>query len=96
MPHLLVLARELCAFSVGYYSKSKECLRIVRVLPGPLQQYTLKDNRIRINNRKIFPIYILIDDRISQKVLEEEKLVLKQATFLLDNHWYKVQGETDP
>ena len=36
MPQSLVLARELYTFSVGYYSKSKECLKVVKVLPNPL------------------------------------------------------------
>ena len=40
MPHLLVLARKLYTFSIGYYSKSKECPKVVRVLPDPLPQYT--------------------------------------------------------
>ena len=53
MPHLLVLARELYTFSIGYYSKSKECPKVVRVLPDPLPQYTLWDNKIKTNNRKI-------------------------------------------
>ena len=32
----LVLARELYAFLTGYYSKSKECLRVVKILLDPL------------------------------------------------------------
>ena len=36
---LLVLARELDTFSVGYYSKLKECLKVVK-RPDPLPQYT--------------------------------------------------------
>ena len=32
-PPLLVLASNLYTFSVGYYSKSKECLKVVKVLP---------------------------------------------------------------
>ena len=28
----LVLARELYTFSIGYYSKSKECIKVVKVL----------------------------------------------------------------
>ena len=35
-----ILARELYTFSTGYYSKSKECFKVVRVLPDPLLQYT--------------------------------------------------------
>ena len=37
---LLVLARVLYTFSVGYYSKSKECLKVVKVLTDPLPQNT--------------------------------------------------------
>ena len=36
----LVLARELYNFSIGYYSKSEECLKVVKVLPDPPPQYT--------------------------------------------------------
>ena len=39
-PSSVILARELHIFSIGYYSKSKECLKVVRVLPDPLPQYT--------------------------------------------------------
>ena len=39
-PTLLVLAKELYTFSVGYYSKSKECLNVAKVLLGPLPQLT--------------------------------------------------------
>ena len=37
---MLVLARELYSFSIGYYSKSEECLKFVKVLPDPLPPYT--------------------------------------------------------
>ena len=33
MPLSLVLARELYTFLIGYYNKSKECLKFVKVLP---------------------------------------------------------------
>ena len=36
---LASLARELYTFSIGYYNKSKECLKAVKVLPDPLPQY---------------------------------------------------------
>ena len=39
-PHPLVLAVELYTFSIAYYSKSKESLKVVKVLPDPLPQYT--------------------------------------------------------
>ena len=45
-PPSLVLARELYTFSIGYYSKSKECLKVVKVLPDPFPEYTFLDNRI--------------------------------------------------
>ena len=35
----LVLARELYTFSIGYYSKSKECLKVVKVLQDPFPQF---------------------------------------------------------
>ena len=37
---LTSLSKELYTFSVGYYSKSKECLKFVKVLPDPLPQFT--------------------------------------------------------
>ena len=43
---MIVLARELYTFSIGYYSKSKECLKVVKVLPDPLLQFTFQDDRI--------------------------------------------------
>ena len=46
MPPLIVLARELYTFSIGYYSKSKECLKFVKVLPDPLPQFTFQDDGI--------------------------------------------------
>ena len=39
VPLSLVLARELYGFSIGYYGKPKECLKAVKVLPGPLPQF---------------------------------------------------------
>ena len=39
VPPSLVLARELYVFSVGYNSKSKDCLKVVKVLPDPLTQF---------------------------------------------------------
>ena len=42
----LVLVRELYTFSIGYYSKSKECLKVVKVLPDPLPQFTFQDDGI--------------------------------------------------
>ena len=42
----LVLVRELYTFSIGYYSKAKECLKVVKVLPDPLLQFTFQDDRI--------------------------------------------------
>ena len=36
----LVLARELDTFLIGYYNKSKECPKIVKVLLDPFPQFT--------------------------------------------------------
>ena len=52
-PLLLVLARERYTFLIGYYNKSKECLKVVKILPDPPPQFTFQDDRIRTNNRKI-------------------------------------------
>ena len=40
VPPSLVLARELYTLSIGYYSKPKEYLKVVKVLPDPLPQFT--------------------------------------------------------
>ena len=37
---LLALAKELCTFSIDYYSKSQECLKIVKILSDPFPQFT--------------------------------------------------------
>ena len=37
----LVLARELYIL-IGYYNKSKECLKFAKILLDPLQQFTFK------------------------------------------------------
>ena len=39
VPPLLVLARELYTFLISYYSKSEECLKVVKILPDPLPQF---------------------------------------------------------
>ena len=36
----LVLARELYTFKIDYYSKSEECIKVLRVLLDPLSQFT--------------------------------------------------------
>ena len=36
VPPSLVLARELYTFLIGYYNKSKECLKVVKVSPDPI------------------------------------------------------------
>ena len=53
---MLVLAMELYTFSIGYYSKSKEYLKVVKVLPDPLPQFTFKITGLT-NNGKILPQY---------------------------------------
>ena len=40
LPHSLVLPRELYTFLIGYYSKSKECLKAVKILLDPLPEFT--------------------------------------------------------
>ena len=40
MPPLLVLARELYTFLIGYYNISKECLKVVKILLDTLPQVT--------------------------------------------------------
>ena len=85
MPPSLVLARKLYTFSIGYYSKSKECFKVVKVLPEQLPQYIFLDNWILANNRKILldplPQFTFENSRITQKILKE-KHVLKQDTLL--------------
>ena len=44
--HSLVLARELYTFSISYYRKSKECLKVVKILLDPLPRFTFENNRI--------------------------------------------------
>ena len=45
-PPSLVLARELYTFSISYYSKSKDCLKVIKVLPDPCPEFTFQDDRI--------------------------------------------------
>ena len=40
VPYVLVLARELYTVLINYYSKSKECLKVVKILPDSLPQFT--------------------------------------------------------
>ena len=51
VPPSLILEKELDTFSIGYYNKSKECLKVVKVLPDPLPQYTFSNDRI---SQKVF------------------------------------------
>ena len=37
---LLVLARELYIFLISYYNKSKESLKVVKIIPDPFPQFT--------------------------------------------------------
>ena len=37
---LLVLERELYIFLISYYSKSKEYLKVVKIIPDPFPQFT--------------------------------------------------------
>ena len=61
MPHSLVLPRELYTFLIGYYSKSKECLKAVKILLDPLPEFTFKNNRI---SQKVFKEEKLFSSRI--------------------------------
>ena len=64
-PPSLVLARELYTFSIGYYSKSKECLKVVKVLPDPCPEFTFQDDRI---NQKVL--------KKEKHVLKQDTLLL--------------------
>ena len=39
-PPSLVLARELYTFLINHYNTSNECLKVVKILPDPLPQFT--------------------------------------------------------
>ena len=60
MPPLLVLASELYTFLISYYNKSKECLKVVKLLLDPLPQFTF-ENRI---SQKVFKKEKLTSSRI--------------------------------
>jgi len=64
-PPPLVLARELYTFSISYYSKSKECLNVVKVLPDPCLEFTFQDDRI---NQKVL--------KKEKHVLKQDTLLL--------------------
>ena len=40
VPHSLVFSKQIIYFLISYYSKSKECLKFVKILPDPLPQFT--------------------------------------------------------
>ena len=46
MPPLASLSKVLYTFSVSCFSKSKECLKVVKVLPDPCPELTFQDDRI--------------------------------------------------
>ena len=46
MPPLASLSKVLYTFSVSCFSKSKECLKVVKVLPDPCPEFTFQDDRI--------------------------------------------------
>ena len=69
-PPSLVLARELYTFSIGYYSKSKECLKFVKVLPDPCPEFTFQDDRI---NQKVL--------KKEKHVLKQDTLLLCYFQF---------------
>ena len=47
----LVLARELYTFLIGYYNKSKECLKFAKILLDPLQQFTFKMTGLELTQK---------------------------------------------
>ena len=69
-PPSLVLARELYIFSISYYSKSKLCLKVVKVLPDPCPEFTFQDDRI---NQKVF--------KKEKHVLKQDTLLLYYFQF---------------
>ena len=46
MPPLASLSKVLYTFSVSCFSKSKECLKVVKLLPDPCPEFTFQDDRI--------------------------------------------------
>ena len=40
VPHSLVFSKGITYFLISYYNKSKECLKVVKILPDPLPQFT--------------------------------------------------------
>ena len=69
-PPPLVLARELYTFSISYYSKSKECLNVVKVLPDSCLEFTFQDDRI---NQKVL--------KKEKHVLKQDTLLLHYFQF---------------
>ena len=58
----LVLARELYTFSFGYYSKSKECLKVVRSYQTHFHNLHFKMMELKLTidfTRPTLTIYIL-------------------------------------
>ena len=69
-PPPLVLARELYTFSISYYSKSRECLKVVKVLWDPCPEFTFQDARI---NQKVL--------KKEKHVLKQDSLLLYYLQF---------------
>ena len=40
VPHSLVFSKGITYFLISYYNKSKECLKVVKILSNPLPQFT--------------------------------------------------------
>ena len=55
MPHSLVFSKQIIYFLISYYSKSKECLKFVKILPDPLPHLHFRTTGLELNNRKILP-----------------------------------------
>ena len=69
-PPSIVLARELYTFSISYYSKSRECLKVVKVLWDPCPEFTFQDARI---NQKVL--------KKEKHVLKQDTLLLHYFQF---------------
>ena len=70
MPPLASLSKVLYTFSVSCFSKSKECLKVVKVLPDPCPEFTFQDERI---SQKIL--------KKEKPVLEQETLLFYYLQF---------------
>ena len=79
----LILGKELYTFSIDYYSKSKECLKVVKVLPDPLPQHILKMTKLvriflrrrNMSSGRIHCCYLVTGTELKEKhILEQDEL----------------------